>query len=114
MTHSSTCGATTIVSRLSAWIPAAEWLPRYQRSWVRADLLAALTVWALVVPQTIAYGQIAGLPPQSGLFAAAAGLLAYALLGTCRQLVVSPTSSTAAISASLVGAIALGDPERYG
>jgi MFS superfamily sulfate permease-like transporter len=102
------------MTRVAAWLPAAEWLPRYKPAWLRRDLLAALTVWALVVPQAIAYGEIAGLPPQSGLFAAAAGLLGYGLLGTCRQLIVSPTSSTAAISASLVGAIALNDQERFG
>jgi SulP family sulfate permease len=93
-------------------LPAVTWLRDYQRPWWRPDLLAALTLWALVVPQAIAYAQIAGLPPQSGLFATAAGLLAYALLGTSRQLVVSPTSSTAAISAALVAGIAVGDPAR--
>jgi MFS superfamily sulfate permease-like transporter len=87
---------------LQRWIPALEWLPRYDRSWLRADVIAAFTLWALVVPQAIAYAGIAGLPPEAGLFATFAGLLAYALLGTSRQLVVSPTSSTAAISASLV------------
>jgi len=51
------------------WFPALVWLPRYRREWLRTDLLAALTGWALVVPQGIAYAQIAGLPPQAGLFA---------------------------------------------
>ena len=78
-----------------------------------ADVVAALTTWALVVPQAIAYAQIAGLPPQAGLFAAFAGLLGYGLFGTSRQLIVSPTSSTAAISAAIVAPVALGDPERY-
>ncbi|HEX6867280.1 MAG TPA: SulP family inorganic anion transporter, partial [Candidatus Limnocylindrales bacterium] len=64
--------------------------------------------------QAIAYADIAGLPPQAGLAAAAAGLVGYALLGTSRQLIVSPTSSTAAISASLVATIAAGDPSRSG
>ena len=93
---------------VGAWLPIVDWLPRYERGWLRDDLLASLTVWALVVPQSIAYAQIAGLPPQSGLFATFAGLLGYAVLGTSRQLVVSPTSSTAAISAALVGAMAVG------
>ncbi len=93
---------------ISTWLPIVEWLPRYERGWLRDDLLASLTVWALVVPQSIAYAQIAGLPPQSGLYATFAGLLGYAILGTSRQLVVSPTSSTAAISASLVAAMAVG------
>ena len=57
------------------WLPIAAWLPSYQRGWLRADLVAGLTVWALVVPQAIAYGQIAGLPPEAGLSAAFAGML---------------------------------------
>jgi sulfate permease, SulP family len=102
-TERSTSGAS-----VAAWLPIVAWLPRYERAWLRDDLLASLTVWALVVPQSIAYAQIAGLPPQSGLYATFAGLLGYAILGTSRQLVVSPTSSTAAISASLVAAMAVG------
>ena len=61
-----------------------------------------------MVPQAIAYAQIAGLPPETGLYSAAAGLVGYGLLGTSKQLIVSPTSSTAAISASLVAVIAAG------
>lgn len=95
-------------------LPIGEWLPRYQRAWLRGDLLAAATVWALVVPQAIAYAQIAGLPPQAGLYASFAGLLGYALFGTSRQVIVSPTSSTAAISAAIVGSVALSDPSRFG
>lgn len=94
-------------------MPAVGWLRHYRRAWLRGDVVAALTTWALVVPQAIAYAQIAGLPPQAGLFAAFAGLLGYGLFGTCRQLIVSPTSSTAAISAAIVAPVALGDPERY-
>ena len=104
-------GRTT--SRLAEVLPVLDWLPRYDRSWLRADILASLTVWALVVPQSIAYAQIAGLPPQAGLFATFAGLLGYGLLGTSRQLVVSPTSSTAAISASLVAAMAVGGDATF-
>jgi len=77
-------------------------------------VVAALTTWALVVPQAIAYAQIADLPPQAGLFAAFAGLLGYALLGSSRQLIVSPTSSTAAITAALVAPVAAGDVARFG
>ena len=73
----------------------------------------AATVWALVVPQAMAYAAIAGMPPETGLFAVFAGMLAYALFGTSRQIVVGPTSSTAAISAAIVGTIALGDASRY-
>jgi SulP family sulfate permease len=94
-------------------VPALDWLRHYRRAWLRGDVVAALTTWALVVPQAIAYAQIARLPPQAGLFAAFAGLVGYALFGTCRQLVVSPTSSTAAISAAIVAPVALGDADRF-
>ena len=97
--------APTARSAVRDRIPILDWLPRYDRSWIRFDLIAALTVWAVVVPQSVAYAEIAGLPPQAGLAATAAGLAAYAVLGTSRQLVVSPTSSTAAISATLIGAL---------
>lgn len=95
-------------------MPILEWLPRYDRGWLRFDILAAATVWALVVPQAIAYAQIAGLPLEAGLFATFAGLLGYALFGTSRQLIVSPTSSTAAISASIVAAVAIGSTSHAG
>src|SRR5215207_11601502 len=95
-------------------LPGLNWLGHYQRAWLRGDLVAALTTWARVVPQAIAYAQIADLPPQAGLFAAFAGLLGYALLGSSRQLIVSPTSSTAAITAALIVPVAAGDPARFG
>ena len=59
-------------------MPAVDWLRHYRRAWLRGDVVAALTTWALVVPLAIAYAQIAGLPPQAGLFAAFAGCSATA------------------------------------
>ena len=76
-------------------------------------MLAGFAVWALVAPQAIAYADIAGLPPEVGLYTTFAGLLGYALLGTSRQLVVSPTSSTAIISAALIAPLALGDADEF-
>ncbi|MCX6372835.1 MAG: SulP family inorganic anion transporter, partial [Actinobacteria bacterium] len=67
-------------------LPVRDWLPHYERRWLRRDLIAALAVWAVLVPEGMAYASLAGLPPQAGLFAALAPLLAYAVLGTCRQL----------------------------
>ncbi len=109
----TTAPAPSLWTRFTGYLPILEWLPRYQGAWLRVDIVAAATVWALVVPQAIAYAQIAGLPPQAGLFATFAGLLGYALFGTSRQVIVSPTSSTAAISAAIVGTIALGDMTRF-
>ena len=109
----TTAGDAGPGGRLARLVPALDWLGHYRRAWLRGDVAAALTTWALVVPQAIAYAQIAQLPPQAGLFAAFGGLLGYGLFGSSRQLVVSPTSATAAISAALVAPVALGDAARF-
>ena len=88
-------------------------LTGYRRSWVRSDLIAGLVVWSVVVPQAVAYAQIAGLPPSAGLVAAPGALLAYALLGTSRTLVVSATTATSALSAAAIGPLADGDAIRF-
>ena len=74
----------------------------YQRSWLRGDLVAGLTVWAVLVPEALAYASIAGVSPVVGLYAAPGALLLYAALGSSRQLIVGPMSATAALSAATV------------
>ncbi|WP_370618635.1 SulP family inorganic anion transporter [Mumia sp. Pv 4-285] len=78
----------------------------YQRRWLRGDLIAGLTVWAVLVPESLAYATIAGVPPVVGLYAAAPALVLYAALGSSRHLVVATMSGTAALSASVVGDVA--------
>lgn len=73
----------------------------------------AAAVWAVRVPEGMAYASLAGLPPETGLFAALAPLLVYAVLGTCRQLTVGPSSAIAAYSAAAVAPLAAGDPGRF-
>ncbi|NLV54831.1 MAG: SulP family inorganic anion transporter [Acidimicrobiales bacterium] len=90
------------------------WLDGYERPWLRADLVAGLTVWGLVVPEAIAYAGIAGLPPEAGLYTVLAGLVVYGLLGTSRQLVVSATSATAALIGATVVALHPADAAEYG
>ena len=94
-------------------LPMRDWLPQYQRRWLLRDLVAAAAVWAVLVPEGMAYASLAGLPPEYGLFAALAPLLAYAVLGTCRQLTVGPSSAVAAYSAAAVAPLALGDSGRF-
>jgi sulfate permease, SulP family len=89
------------------------WLRSYERGWLRPDLIAALVIWSVVTPQAVAYAQIAGLPPEAGLMAAPGAMFAYALIGTSRQLVVSATTATSAVSAATVGPMAAGDPIRF-
>lgn len=96
-----------------AWaIPATAWLPRW-RSYVRRDVLAALAVWAVLVPQSMAYATLAGVPPVYGLYAAVAGLVLYGLLGTSRVLNVGPSSGPAVMAAATVAPLAGGDGEAY-
>ena len=109
-----------MATRLVRWyrleppsLPIRTWLPGYQRPWLRPDLIAAAAVWAVLVPEGMAYASLAGMPPETGLFAALAPLLAYAVLGTCRQLTVGPSSAVAAYSAAAVAPLALGDPSRF-
>ncbi|WP_431895390.1 sulfate permease [Nonomuraea sp. bgisy101] len=85
----------------------------YRREWLRGDALAGLTVAAYLVPQVMAYATVAGLPPVAGLWAALAPLALYALLGSSRRLSVGPESTTALMTAVVVGPLATGDPGRY-
>ncbi|MBF6620310.1 MAG: SulP family inorganic anion transporter [Patulibacter sp.] len=89
------------------------WIAAYDRAWLRPDLLAGIVIWSVVTPQAVAYAQIAGLPPQAGLMAAPGAMIAYALVGTSRQLMVSATTATAALSAAAIGPLAAGDPARF-
>ena len=91
-------GETTGTSR----IPILGWLRSYDRSWLRGDLIAGVTVLALVVPKNLGYAGIAGIPVQNGLYAAAAGAILYAIFGTSRQISVGPSSGLAAVAASAV------------
>ena len=93
---------------LSHYIPILGWLPRYNRSWFSADLIAGLSVWALLVPQGITYASIAGVPAQFGLYTALGALIGYALFGTYKQLVTGPSATVAAVSFSVIGLLAAG------
>ena len=75
---------------LRRYVPIVGWLPGYERRWLVADAVAGLSVWALLVPQSLAYATIVGVPVQYGLYTAFAALLVYPLFGTSRHLVVGP------------------------
>ena len=103
---------------LRRYLPILHWLPTYQRDWFAADAVAALSVWALLIPQGLAYATIAGVPVQYGLYTAFVGLIAYAVFGTSRQLVQGPSGAVAAVSAAVIGPIvgtaALGTSKAVG
>jgi len=84
-----------------------------QRFLRRGDLLAGVTVAAYLVPQCLAYGELAGLPPVTGLWAILPSMLIYPLLGSSPQLSVGPETSTALMTAAVVAPLAAGDPQHY-
>jgi high affinity sulfate transporter 1 len=88
------------------------WLRSYDRRWLRGDLIAGMTVAALIVPKNLGYAEIAGIPVQNGLYAAAAGAILYAIFGTCRQISMGPSSGLAAVAASAVFTAGITDQQE--
>ncbi|GAA0922358.1 SulP family inorganic anion transporter [Pseudonocardia zijingensis] len=101
-------------ARLGAGLrPGLTALRRHDLGAVRGDTVAGLTVAAYLVPQVLAYAQVAGLTPVAGLWASTAALAAYAVFGSSRQLSVGPESTTALMTAIAIAPLAAGDPHRY-
>ncbi|EMB9907988.1 SulP family inorganic anion transporter [Pseudomonas aeruginosa] len=97
---------------LARWVPGLDSLLHYRRAWFRPDVQAGLSVAAIQIPTAIAYAQIAGFPPQVGLYACILPMLIYALIGSSRQLMVGPDAATAAMVAAAITPLAAGDPQR--
>src|SRR3954464_1440979 len=91
----------------SRLLPIREWLPRYDRGLLRGDVAAGVAGTALIVPKNLGYAEIAGVPVQNGLYAAAAGALIYAVFGTSRQIATGPSSGLAAFAGGAVLATAI-------
>src|SRR6476469_1866475 len=107
----STCFHVSGITMSS--LPGLEQFRGYRRELLRADVLAGVTVAAYLVPQVMAYAEVARLPAVVGLWATVGALLAYAVLGSSRQLSVGPESTTALMTAFALGGLARGDPARY-
>jgi SulP family sulfate permease len=106
-------GAQPNGSGSGGWLPGLRALRSYRSAWLRSDVLAGLTVAAYLVPQCLAYGELAGLPPVQGLWAILPPLLLYALIGSSPQLSVGPESTTAVMTAAAIGPLAAGNPLAY-
>src|SRR6516165_7643121 len=87
-------------------LPVLDWTSDYRREWLAPDVLAGVALWAVMVPEGMAYAGIVGVPPVMGLYTIVPALLAYALFGTSRQLVIGPDTATGLISALTIGAVA--------
>jgi len=102
-----------LVDRLARFAPGLPALLGYHRADFPHDLLAGLSVAAVALPVGVAYAQLAGFNPVVGLYASILPLVAYALFGTSRQLIVGPDAATCALVAAAVTPLAGGDPARY-
>ena len=98
---------------LTDWIPLLGDLRRYRKEWLSHDVIAGLSVAAVQVPTAIAYANLAGFPPEVGLYASMLPVLVYALFGSSRQLIVGPDAATCAMVAALLLPLAQGNPAYY-
>jgi high affinity sulfate transporter 1 len=98
---------------MPSYLPILSWARSYDKRWLQADLIAGATVWGVMTPSAMAYAQLAGLPPQHGLYAAMLSLIAYAILGSSRHMKVTTSSTVAVMAASIVGVLGVTDPAQY-
>ncbi|GFQ82608.1 sodium-independent sulfate anion transporter [Trichonephila clavata] len=96
------CSKEYFIGVLKKYIPILSWLPNYSVETFKGDFIAGFTVGLTVVPQGLALAQLANLPPQYGLYTAFMGSFVYAVFGTCKDLVIGPTSVMALMTAQYV------------
>ena len=101
------------MTRLSRHLPILEWGRQYRRSTLTNDLIAAVIVTIMLIPQSLAYAMLAGLPPEVGLYASILPLVAYAIFGTSRTLAVGPVAVVSLMTAAAVGEIAAQGSQTY-
>ena len=94
------------------WLPGVRAIQSYQRAWLRHDIVAGLVLTTMLVPVGVAYAQASGVPGIYGLYATIVPLLAYALFGPSRILVLGPDSALAAVILAVVAPLSAGDPQR--
>ncbi len=104
---------TKITGFLKSFFPIADWLPKYQKSFIRWDLIAGITLASFVLPESMAYATLAGVPTYFGIYCCLAGGLLFALFTTSRQVAVGPTSSISLMIGSTVAVLSGGDPQRW-
>jgi high affinity sulfate transporter 1 len=89
--------------RLEKYVPLIGWITTYQRAWLRDDLVSGVVVGAIMIPVAMAYAQMAGVPPQQGLYSAIIGMAVYAVFATSRHLKITTSSTMSIMSIAVVG-----------
>ena len=100
-------------SWLARAVPIVDWLPHYRRAWLSRDLIAGVTVWAVLIPESIAYASIAGVPVQYGLYTALGAATVFALFTSTRQVITGPSGPIAAVAASVCALVVAADSPQY-
>ena len=99
--------------RVFAFMPVLQWLPSYDKTWLKFDIIAGLTLAAFAIPDNMAYATLAGLPPEYGLYAGIMAPLAYFIFATSRHASVGPSSSEAIMVATFFAAMVISSPAEY-
>ncbi|SDO96943.1 sulfate permease, SulP family [Lutimaribacter pacificus] len=100
-------------TRLERHLPILEWSRTYDRDTLTSDTVAAVIVTIMLIPQSLAYALLAGLPPEAGLYASILPLVAYAIFGTSRALAVGPVAVVSLMTAAAIGNLGLTSPAEY-
>ena len=95
-----------MIRSLRRHVPLLDWAPAYDRTAFSNDMIAALVVTIMLIPQSLAYALLAGLPPEAGIYASIAPIMLYAIFGTSRALAVGPVAVVSLLTASAVGQVA--------
>lgn len=95
-----------MIPKIMRYLPITTWLRSYGRAELSSDLLAALIVTIMLIPQSLAYALLAGLPPEAGLYASIVPIMLYSVLGTSRALAVGPVAVVSLMTASAIGQVA--------
>lgn len=98
---------------LARYLPVIDWLKVYNKHNFSSDLLAALIVTIMLIPQSLAYAMLAGLPPEVGLYASILPLVAYTLFGTSRTLSVGPVAVISLMTAASISQLNVTDSSQY-
>ena len=101
------------MNRLAEYLPILDWGRRYSRATLTNDMIAAVIVTIMLIPQSLAYAMLAGLPAETGLYASILPLVAYAVFGTSRTLAVGPVAVVSLMTASAIGEVAAQGTSAY-
>jgi SulP family sulfate permease len=102
--------ASKLKSGAKSYVPVLEWLPKYDKAFLKTDAMAGITTGAVLVPSAMAYASLVGIPPEYGLYASIVTLFVYFIFGSSKHLVVVPSSGPAALAGA--GILALGITEQ--